>query len=114
LSGWCSDEVDVDPFRADKRFHPIDRAAFEAVVARETRELLRREQACRGLRVTVQLEDQTVILIDDGLATGASMKAAMHAARVHPRQMVESLRREWNNPPFFALVHLLPCRSARA
>jgi putative phosphoribosyl transferase len=88
------------------QFHPIDRAAFEAVVARETRELLRREQAYRGTRAPVQLKDQTVVLIDDGLATGASMRAAIHAVRtqspsrivvavpVAPVETAEALRRE--------------------
>ena len=65
------------------RAHPIDQAAFDAVVARVTRELLRREQVYRGTRAPVQLKDQVVILIDDGLATGATMMAAIHAARVH-------------------------------
>jgi predicted phosphoribosyltransferase len=88
------------------QFHPIDRAAFEAVVARETRELLRREQVYRGTRAPVQLKDQAVILIDDGLATGASMRAAIHAVRtqspsrivvavpVAPVETAEALRRE--------------------
>ena len=64
------------------RAHPIDQATFDAVVARETLELLRREQAYRGARAPVQLKDQVVILIDDGLATGASMRAAIQAARM--------------------------------
>jgi putative phosphoribosyl transferase len=64
------------------RVHPIDPATFDDVVARETRELLRREQVYRGTRAPVQLKDQVVILIDDGLATGASMMAAIHAVRV--------------------------------
>jgi predicted phosphoribosyltransferase len=88
------------------RAHPIDKAAFDAVVARETRELLRREQVYRGARAPVQLKDQVVILIDDGLATGASMMAAIHAVRVHgpsrivvavpvgPPETVEALRSE--------------------
>lgn len=88
------------------QFHPIDRAAFQAVVARETRELLRREQAYRGTRAPVQLKGQAVILIDDGLATGASMRAAIHAVRtqspsrivvavpVAPVETAEALRRE--------------------
>jgi putative phosphoribosyl transferase len=88
------------------RAHPIDKAAFEAVVARETRELLRREQVYRGTRAPVQLKDQVVILIDDGLATGASMLAAVRAARAQsparivvavplaPIETVEALRRE--------------------
>ncbi|WP_338581770.1 phosphoribosyltransferase [Pseudomonas sp. MAG733B] len=65
------------------RAHPIDKAAFDAVVARESKELLRREQAYRGNRAPLQLKDQVVILVDDGLATGASMMAAIQAARVH-------------------------------
>ncbi|MGF6554355.1 putative phosphoribosyl transferase [Pseudomonas sp. S30_BP2TU TE3576] len=64
------------------RAHPIDRVAFDAVVERETRELLRRERVYRGTRAPVQLKDQVVILIDDGLATGASMMAAIQALRV--------------------------------
>lgn len=64
------------------RFHPVDKAAFQAVVERESRELLRREQAYRGSRAPLQLKDQVVILIDDGLATGASMLAAVQAARL--------------------------------
>lgn len=88
------------------RFHPIDQAAFDAVVARETRELQRREQVYRGDRALVQLKDQVVILIDDGLATGASMKAAVQAVRaqapsrivvavpVSPVETAEALRNE--------------------
>ena len=88
------------------RTHPIDKVAFDAVVAREMRELLRREQVYRGARTPVQLKDQVVILIDDGLATGASMMAAIHAARLHtpsrivvavpvaPPETVEALRSE--------------------
>jgi predicted phosphoribosyltransferase len=64
------------------RAHPIDRVAFDAVVERETRELLRRERVYRGTRAPEQLKDQVVILIDDGLATGASMMAAIQALRV--------------------------------
>lgn len=88
------------------RAHPIDQATFDAVVARENRELLRREQAYRGTRKPVQLKDQVVFLIDDGLATGASMMAAIQAVRlqapsrivvavpVAPIETVEALRRE--------------------
>ncbi|WP_419709941.1 phosphoribosyltransferase [Pseudomonas sp. NFX224] len=65
------------------RAHPIDKAEFDVVVARESKELLRREQVYRGNRPPLQLKDQVVILVDDGLATGASMLAAIHAARVH-------------------------------
>jgi predicted phosphoribosyltransferase len=88
------------------RVHPIAKAAFDAVVERESRELLRREQVYRGTRPAVRLKDQVVILIDDGLATGASMRAAIQALRVQaparivvavpvaPIETVEALRSE--------------------
>jgi erythromycin esterase-like protein/predicted phosphoribosyltransferase len=48
---------------------------------REGRELLRREQAYRQGRPEPQLTGKTVIVVDDGLATGASMRAAIQALR---------------------------------
>jgi erythromycin esterase-like protein/predicted phosphoribosyltransferase len=48
---------------------------------REGRELLRREAAYRGDRPPVEVTGKTVILVDDGLATGASMLAAVQALR---------------------------------
>ncbi|MFO7704815.1 MAG: phosphoribosyltransferase [Halopseudomonas sp.] len=65
------------------RAYPVDQAAFDRVVARETQELQRREQVYRGSRAPLQLADQVVILVDDGLATGASMQAAIQAVRRH-------------------------------
>jgi predicted phosphoribosyltransferase len=59
----------------------ISREAFEAVVARERVELERRERAFRAGRPRLELAGKTVILIDDGLATGASMAAAIDAVR---------------------------------
>ena len=86
--------------------HRIDRDTLEAVIARETRELLRREQVYRATRAPVRLQDQVVILIDDGLATGATMRAAIQAVHlqapsrivvavpVAPFETVETLRGE--------------------
>jgi predicted phosphoribosyltransferase len=51
------------------------------VAEREGRELLRREAAYRGDRAPLPLTGKTVILVDDGLATGASMFAAVQALR---------------------------------
>jgi predicted phosphoribosyltransferase len=50
--------------------------AVQQVAEREGRELTRREQADRDGRPPPELAGQTVILVDDGLATGASMRAA--------------------------------------
>jgi len=55
----------------------IDRASFERVLAHEREELRRREVAYRGTRAPLQLAGRTIILVDDGLATGASMQAAI-------------------------------------
>ncbi len=52
-----------------------------AVTERETRELLRREQAYREGRPPLELRFRPVIVIDDGLATGFTMRAAVAALR---------------------------------
>src|SRR5881275_1303285 len=54
---------------------------IESVTAKETAELERREQSYRDGRPAPELRDKTVILIDDGLATGATMRAAVKALR---------------------------------
>ena len=60
----------------------VSAAAVDAVVARETAELARREAVYRGGRPPPALAGRTVILVDDGLATGATMRAAVRAARL--------------------------------
>ena len=52
-----------------------------AVVARERGELERRERAYRGHRPPIAVRDRTMLVIDDGLATGATMHAAVAALR---------------------------------
>jgi len=54
---------------------------IEAVAAREGEELARRERAYRDDRPPLEVAGRTVILVDDGLATGASMRAAVAALR---------------------------------
>ncbi|MFZ5476313.1 MAG: phosphoribosyltransferase [Myxococcota bacterium] len=53
------------------------------VQAHEARILAQREQMWRGARPWPELRGRTVILVDDGLATGATMRVAIHAARQH-------------------------------
>lgn len=55
----------------------------DRVAAREQKELERRERAYRNGRSAPELSGRTVILVDDGLATGASMSAAVAGLRVH-------------------------------
>ena len=59
----------------------ISEEAIESVAEQERQELRRREQAYRGDRSEPKVEGQTAILIDDGLATGATMRAAVEALR---------------------------------
>jgi len=54
---------------------------IDAVAAREQNELERREREYRGNRVPLPLTSRTVILVDDGLATGSTMRAAVMAVR---------------------------------
>ena len=59
--------------------------AFERVVALERAEIDRRERVYRGGRPALQLRDKRVVLVDDGVATGATMSAAIAAVRAaHP------------------------------
>jgi predicted phosphoribosyltransferase len=59
----------------------IDDDELEAVTAREQEELERRQQTYRGDQPPPDLQGRTVILVDDGLATGATMRAAVQAVR---------------------------------
>ena len=59
----------------------ISDEVVDSVIAREERELQRREELYRGDRPACQVEGKTVILVDDGLATGSTMHAAVLALR---------------------------------
>jgi putative phosphoribosyl transferase len=63
------------------RDYGVRRDQVEAVVEAEKRELERREHRYRGDRPFRDLAGRTVILIDDGLATGSTMRAAVAALR---------------------------------
>lgn len=67
----------------------IPSETVETVVAQEHRELARREKSYRGERPPLALQGRTVILIDDGVATGATMRAAVSALRkLSPARLV--------------------------
>ena len=59
----------------------IDQGAIDAVTAREMQELHRRERLYRGTQPAPDVRDRTVILVDDGLATGTTMRAAVTAVQ---------------------------------
>ena len=59
----------------------IPGSVVESVTKREAEELRRREREYRGIRPPVDVPGKTVIVVDDGLATGTTMKAAIAALR---------------------------------
>ena len=61
----------------------IDSETIEAASRREQKEIERREELYRGQRPPLDVRDKTVILVDDGLATGSTMRAAIAALRQH-------------------------------
>jgi predicted phosphoribosyltransferase len=67
----------------------IPQTMIDTVTRQELQELERRERAYRGDRPPPEVRGRTVILIDDGLATGASMRAAVAALRAqNPARIV--------------------------
>jgi putative phosphoribosyl transferase len=63
------------------RYLSIPGEVIDAVAANEQRELERREKLYRGNRLAPDVSGKTVILVDDGLATGSTMRAAASALR---------------------------------
>jgi putative phosphoribosyl transferase len=96
-------EVVVVNERWARRMPP---AAIQFVIARERLELSGAERKYRGDRPPLELKGKTVIVVDDGLATGASMRAAVRSIRrldpkeivvavpVGAKESVEGLRKE--------------------
>ncbi len=67
----------------------LPKQAIDSVVAREEQELQRRDRAYRDGRPRIPVQGKTVILVDDGLATGSTMRAAIKALRKEsPRSIV--------------------------
>jgi putative phosphoribosyl transferase len=65
---------------------------IEAIAARESREVARRERDYRGERPPPDLAGRTVVLVDDGLATGSTMLAAIQAVQQeHPARVVAAV-----------------------
>jgi predicted phosphoribosyltransferase/dienelactone hydrolase len=86
--------VDGDHPRAIFNQHMIEHLGvsdeyIEAEINRQLQEVNRRETAYRGGRARISLAGKTVILIDDGIATGSSVRAALRGIRrQRPRRLV--------------------------
>lgn len=73
---------DVEVFNDDIiRDLNISKEAIQFVIAKEQQELKRREIAYRGNIAFPSIKDKTIILVDDGIATGATIRAAIKALR---------------------------------
>jgi predicted phosphoribosyltransferase len=67
----------------------INRAEFDAVRDRELAEIGRRRERYLGARPLIPLAGRTAVVIDDGIATGATIRAALRAVRAqHPGKLV--------------------------
>jgi len=67
----------------------IDPKEIEAVIARERKEMARRESLYRAGRLPLQLQGKVVIVVDDGLATGSTMRVALQSVRkMNPARVV--------------------------
>jgi predicted phosphoribosyltransferase len=71
------------------RLAGVSEADFAAIRDRELAEIERRRKLYRGDRAHPALKDRTVIVVDDGIATGATTRAALRAIRTRkPRKLV--------------------------
>jgi putative phosphoribosyl transferase len=67
----------------------VTRAELEAVAAAEQRELDRRERVYRGGRPAPDIRGRTIIIVDDGIATGATVRAAIAVVRAqNPSRLI--------------------------
>lgn len=67
----------------------ISQTVLRQVTERETQELNRRLRVYRGDRLPIQIADRTIILVDDGIATGSTVRAAIGVLkRQHPAGII--------------------------
>jgi putative phosphoribosyl transferase len=70
----------------------VSNATLDDVIARERTELERREQLYRGSQAPLDVRNRVVIVVDDGMATGATLRAAAMSLRhAHPARIVAAL-----------------------
>jgi putative phosphoribosyl transferase len=73
-------------------YFQISRETIAEVAVRELQELQRRDRVYRGDRPLPQIRDRTIILVDDGLATGSTMQAAIEVLKPQqPQQIIVAI-----------------------
>lgn len=87
-------------------YYNLDSDYLKKEAERQIQEIKRRLKKYRGARLLVNLKDKIVIIVDDGIATGASIKAAIYSIKnqkpkkiilaipVGPKETIEELRKE--------------------
>ena len=70
-----------------RRFHVTEKK-LKQTIEQETREMERRERLYRSGRSPIEVAGRTAILVDDGLATGASMRVAIRAVSDRARRVI--------------------------
>jgi putative phosphoribosyl transferase len=71
------------------KFADVDESEFKAICERELTEILRRRQLYWGDRQRTEISGRTAIVVDDGVATGATTRAALRATRMrNPKRLV--------------------------
>ena len=68
--------------------YKVSQTEIAAVIARERKELARRDRVYRQNRSLLNIENQTVILVDDGIATGSTIRAAISLLRKQHSQAI--------------------------
>ncbi len=73
----------------EKQFQSLDTEIINALIHQETKELQRRELLYRQGRKPLRLAHKTIILVDDGIATGATMRAAIESIKLqNPEKII--------------------------
>lgn len=80
MGAVASGDVEIVNERVTKSWG-IGRQQFTEIAQRELKEMARREELYRHGRAPLSVEDKRVILVDDGIATGSTVKAAVKAVR---------------------------------
>lgn len=85
----CAVDAEGNVLYNDHAPHYLDQAWLDRELTNQTNEASRRLTAYRGRRKAISLENKTVLIIDDGIATGLTVRLAVHVVKKqHPARIV--------------------------